>query len=100
MKSIIAPAFALVLAAGLLSACDSAKSDSARSGSAAGDPAKQCQEFVRKLEKCDPTAGDMPADVREEMLRECPPTAAKCAGLPVETNAQCSKFMGCLYEDE
>lgn len=92
MKSIIVPALALMLAAGLLPACDSSKSEHSE------DPAKQCREFVRKLEKCDPTAGDMPADVREEMLQECPPTAAKCAGLPVETNAQCSKFMGCLYE--
>lgn len=92
MKSRIITVLALVLAVGLLPACDSSKSESSGEASA-----QRCEEFVRKLEKCDPSASDMPADVRQEMLQDCPTAAAECSALPTETNAQCSKFMGCLY---
>ncbi|QDG52537.1 hypothetical protein FIV42_17885 [Persicimonas caeni] len=98
MKSKIIASLALILTCALVGACDSPKNESAELGTA-GEPPNRCEEFIRKLEKCDPTASDMSDEVRQEMLQDCPESASRCAELPVETNAQCSKFMGCLYDE-
>ena len=61
------------------------------------DPA--CAALVAKIDRCDPTAKDMPASYRHELERSCGAAQKACAAKDTATPEACGAFMGCLYGD-
>jgi len=54
-----------------------------------------CDAIVSKIRTCDPSA----AGASDATLRlQCVGTAPRCVALPVGTPAECTAFMGCLYD--
>ena len=82
--------FAIVIA--VLGACKSARP--------APDGPASCENFVTKLDQCDPTAADMPLVVRSALRAGCPEQSRQCARIDTSSDGGCNAFMGCLYDGD